>query len=600
MSTIFGEGWKLRPSQLIGTFGPGSIYDNLKDSILILGTDSWREQNCKRLQEESLLLYLKNSGNRMYSRLSKFLVPVSKGKHDQHIPIRTFPRWGVCSVCHMLQLRDRSMGEDGIKCKSSECPGRTGRGTRKSPETIPVRFIMACINGHLEDFPWYRWVHRGRITNCNEQSARMYLLEDPSISSLESKTVECRNCTRRENMATALAPKGMRYVLPEGCHGKRPWLTTDDRQQCLHNGEVVFSQGLYKGSTNVYFPSTVRSITVPPLTGELAEKVLAKIEGTDLLTMSVEDLRKFIPHFFMVEDPEVVLELIRAIKEKRSSKEQPDIRAQEYNELNLRRYPSRGVDVDDFKTDPIELPENFSEYLDNLVLVRKLREVVAITGFYRITPPSSEEDDNRFPSPITNYPNQLPEWLPAVENRGEGIFFTIKESKMKEWENDDDVRNRFQQVIKKRKVSSLIQEKFEISPRYLLLHSLSHLLIKEIGNFAGYSTSSMRERIYSRDGMAGILIYTSSPSSDGSLGGLVEQGKKPRFNLMMQKALRKSKICSMDPLCAFSKPGVGNRRNGSACHACLFLPETSCECMNDLLDRSFVQQTLSTRIGFFG
>jgi len=99
--------------------------------------------------------------------------------------------------------------------------------------------------------------------------------------------------------------------------------------------------------------------------------------------------------------------------------------------------------------------------------------------------------------------------------------------------------------------------------------------------------------------MSGILIYTSSPSSDGSLGGLVEQGKKPKFNMIMQKALRKSRICSMDPLCSFTKPGTGNKRNGSACHACLFLPETSCECMNDLLDRSFVESTLANEIGFF-
>lgn len=596
MSRIFGTIGTLRPSQLISTFGPGAIYDNLKDSMLILGTDSWREENCKRLQEESLLLYLKNSGNRMYSNLTKFLVPVSKGKHDQHIPVRTFPRWGVCPTCQMLQLRDRSSGEDGIKCRSNECPGRTIRGIKTSPETIPVRFIMACINGHLDDFPWYRWVHRGKVTDCNEQSARMYLVEDPSISSLESKTVECRNCSRNMKMGMALG--SLKSVMPEGCHGTRPWLTTDDGQQCTHNGERVYMQGLYKGSSNVYFPSTVRSITVPPLTGALAEKVLAKIEGTSLLNHSDEKLRILIPEFFTGEDTDVVLQLIRTIREKRSSTEQPDIRAQEYNELNLRKYPSEGVDVDDFRTEPIELPETFSEYLDNLVLVRKLREVVAITGFYRLSPKSLDENDARSQSPITNYPSELPEWLPAVENRGEGIFFTLKESKIAEWEKHDDVKKRFADIVRN-KPEPFFPGEFQPSPRYSLLHSMSHLLIKEIGNFAGYSTSSMRERIYSRDGMAGILIYTSSPSSDGSLGGLVEQGKKPRFNMMLQKALRKSGICSMDPLCAFGKPGVGNRRNGAACHACMFLPETSCECMNELLDRSFVQQTLSSRIGFF-
>lgn len=596
----FQDVGSLRPSQIVSTFGPGSIYDNLEDSLLILGTDSWDENNCKKLQEETLLLYLRNSGIRMYSRLTKFLVPISERGSDDNVPVRSFPRWGVCPTCNMLQLRNRAVGEHGIRCKSSTCLGRTGRGPSGAPETIPVRFITACINGHLDDFPWYRWVHRGKIDNCGEQDAQLYLLENPNVSSLESKIVECRNCNRRENMATALAPNGLRFVITEGCHGTRPWLKTDDNQQCVYQGNRVYPRGVYKGGTNVYFPTTVRSITIPPLSGPLADKVLDKIEGSDILEQSTDDLRKLIPVLFKGENVDEVLEILRTIKEIRSRTGRPDIRAEEYRELNLRKYPMKGVDVGDFKTEPIELPENFSEYLENLVLVRKLREVVAITGFYRITPYGSEENDDRDPSPITNYPNELPQWLPAVENRGEGIFFTLRESKIREWEEKDrKLHERLDQILRKRIKNPLVGDQIVPSTRFVLLHSLSHQLIKEISSFAGYSTSSMKERIYARDGMAGVLIYTSSPSSDGSLGGLVEQGKKPKFNMMMQKALRKSMICSMDPLCAFTKPGVGNRRNGSACHACLFLPETSCECMNDLLDRSFVRETLANRIGFF-
>ena len=145
----------------------------------------------------------------------------------------------------------------------------------------------------------------------------------------------------------------------------------------------------------------------------------------------------------------------------------------------------------------------------------------------------------------------------------------------------------------------LASSDIEISQKYVFLHTLSHLMIKEIANYAGYSVSSLRERIYSNNDMAGILIYTSSPSSDGSLGGLVEQGKKPKFNIILQKALRKSRLCSMEPLCSYAKLGTGNKSNGSACHACLYLPETSCESMNNLLDRAFIQNTLSSEIGLF-
>ena len=134
--------------------------------------------------------------------------------------------------------------------------------------------------------------------------------------------------------------------------------------------------------------------------------------------------------------------------------------------------------------------------------------------------------------------------------------------------------------------------------RYVLLHTISHMLIREVSAQAGYSTASIRERVYSGDDMAGILIYTSSPSGDGSLGGLVEQGVKPRLNIMMRRMLRKSTACSTDPFCSGSSPGAG-ANNGAACHACLFLPETSCECMNMFLDRAVAVQVAGNWWGYF-
>ena len=588
LNRFFGPG-TIRPSQIITTFGPGSIFDNLKDSFLIMGTGRWKK--CKTLDDETLLVYLKKKNR--FSRLREFRVPVSSHEDEDIIPIKTFPSWGVCQACHMLQPRDMSRGEDGTRCRSGGCTEGSTQNHSGIPKTIPVRFIAACENGHLEDFPWYRWIHQGAEQGCSTGKAEMYLEDNHNSLSLESKIVRCQNCGQSRTMGPALAPNGLRFAIPEGCHGRRPWLNSDDGGCTDGKGKQVYLRGLYKGSSNVYFPRNIRAITVPPFASPLAYRVIKILNTIEVPKQSALD-RKLIPPLLPEADPVEVTEIVRAYVAKEAG--HLDIRADEFRELNLEKHPSKGTDKGDFKTEPIELPENFSEYLENLVLVKKMREVVALTGFYRLEPLGADEGDTRKESPVTE---AHPTWLPAVQNRGEGIFFSLKEAKINKWiSRNPDMAKRFNGIARKSAMLAADDE-MPSSPKYILLHTISHLLIREISNFAGYSLSSIRERIYAGDRASGILIYTSSPSSDGSLGGLVEQGKKPRFNIMLQRALRKASVCSMDPLCSFSMPGVENRRNGSACHACLFLPETSCERMNDLLDRALVQTTLSNRMGFF-
>ena len=586
---ITSRAGSIRPSQLVSTFGPGSIYDSQDDSFLIMGADRWKEENCKKLANETLLSHLKASGTR-YSRLERFMVPISSKDDDEQVAIRTFPTWGVCPACGMLQRRNRGAAR---RCGSRTC-GESG--TR--PTTNPARFIAACINGHLDDFPWYRWVHHGAVDDCSQNDARLYLEDGANSSSLESKTVRCDNCGRHESMAMSLAKNGLRSVLHERCSGRRPWLTDDDREPCLDgDGEHVYMQGIYKGATNAYFPKTMSAITIPPFAGLDAERIADKVNGTALLEQPREKLPDLIRVMFPNDEQSKVLKMIDVLREYR--KGPPDIRTEEFRELNSTTYPQAGISEENFKTEPIELPDGFSKYLENLVLVRKLKVVATITGFYRLEPSGFTPNDSRRMSPVTNYPAELPRWLPAVENRGEGIFFSFKNGIITNWAGRTGVVGRFNSIMR-RSHGTLSLNNVETSPKYVLLHTLSHLMIKEIATYAGYSVASMGERIYSGDSMSGVLIYTSSPSSDGSLGGLVEQGKKPKFSIMLRRAIEKSRLCSMDPMCSHAVIGTGSRSNGSACHACLYLPETSCESMNSLLDRALVHSTLqSGRVGLF-
>lgn len=125
-----------------------------------------------------------------------------------------------------------------------------------------------------------------------------------------------------------------------------------------------------------------------------------------------------------------------------------------------------------------------------------------------------------------------------------------------------------------------------------MLHSLSHLLLSAVSVECGYPASSLRERIYAMPGRFGVLIYTGSADAEGTLGGLVEASRDIARHV--RRALESARLCSNDPVCALHAPSVHDQQplQGSACHGCLFVSETSCEQHNDFLDRAVVVPTI--------
>ena len=108
----------------------------------------------------------------------------------------------------------------------------------------------------------------------------------------------------------------------------------------------------------------------------------------------------------------------------------------------------------------------------------------------------------------------------------------------------------------------------------------------ELSLDAGYPVASLRERVYSGEGQSGILVYTASADSAGSLGGLSAQSQPDRIWAVVQNAIRRARWCSSDPVCIESTGSGADALNLAACHACVLLPETSCERMNHVLDRA--------------
>jgi hypothetical protein len=308
--------------------------------------------------------------------------------------------------------------------------------------------------------------------------------------------------------------------------------------------------------------------------------------------------------------PYTVEQIWAAIEAKRSGQaaeqaQEPDLKVPEWEVLTQR---TDAPNTKDFKIRSVGAPLGYETHFEQTILMERVREVRALLGFTRIeskgefadaTPP----DDGR----ETKLCRQAPTWVPVSEVRGEGIFLRLKEDVLQAWENQTAVKaleREFVDAHRNWRRLRRIQPPEAGFPgmRYVLLHSLSHALMRQIALECGYTAASLRERLYCKvpavehGPMAGILIYTAASDSEGTLGGLVNLGEPLPLGRHVQQALEAMRICGSDPLCSeHSATGEGRGIHGACCHACLFASETSCERGNRYLDRSVLTATFATR-----
>src|ERR1019366_8025123 len=208
---------------------------------------------------------------------------------------------------------------------------------------------------------------------------------------------------------------------------------------------------------------------------------------------------------------------------------------------------------------------------------------------------------------MANLSRGKPDWVPANQVHGEGIFIQFDEQALVTWEGLAAVK-KIDQMLRGghkgwRNSRHLDPNDGYPGIRYAMLHTLSHLLIRELALECGYNAASIRERIYANtEGdrkQAGILIYTAAADSDGTLGGLVELGRSDNLGRLLKQALTRAGICSSDPLCSEQKPADDRSLHAAACHACSFVSETSCELGNRYIDRALLVPTLETNDAAF-
>lgn len=241
-------------------------------------------------------------------------------------------------------------------------------------------------------------------------------------------------------------------------------------------------------------------------------------------------------------------------------------------------------------------------HIKSISLVDKVRVVNALTGFSRINPAMNKDDVG-----FVSVKRPETRWYPAYEVRGEGIFIEFNQQDIDKWVEENPEVARRASHLNDNYANSFIGQNHprHISPKFIMLHTISHLLITQLSFECGYSIASLSERLYCSelsDGkeMAGILIYTASGDSEGTLGGLVRQGRQDAFPRIFKKAVNSAKTCSNDPVCIMSHGQGRDSLNLAACHACALLPETCCEERNAFLDRGMIIGTFEDRnIGFW-
>lgn len=595
----------LRRSAAATTFGPGAVVDfragEATVSAVIAGLEEWDQNFPPRgmlhpqaIREERLQKKLNVRG----FRLPPVRDPAKDSDAERALVAVRFPSWLQCPQCDRI----------GPEARWNYEPGRAGRicqdCTNKAPSrenvfVIPVRFVMACEAGHLDEFPWHAWV--GHREACTNRAGLLRLRSEQA--GLAGLILSCPKCNARRSMDGIFSKETWHRF--SNCRGRRPWLATAP-ETCTHKPRAV-----QRGASNLYFPVIESALSIPPWSDRLQEAL--GVHWDTIVRTDAEDRVQYI-RILAKADLAAVLQELQLSPEQLAAEVERRLGAQDTidtDNLRLEEYRqfTSGVQVQgldrEFEIKPQPVPTHLKRWFSRLVKVARLREVRALTGFTRIQPPGDSADVNIAPLSVT----QGMEWLPAIEVRGEGIFLEFAAGELTAWETRPDVVTRASEIQARwireweERHGAGSTPPRDITPRFLLVHTFAHALMRQLTLDCGYSSTALRERLYVDDGtaaMAGVLIYTATTDDDGTLGGLQREGDPARIERSIRSAITSQTWCSSDPLCIENVLSGDDGLSLAACHSCVLSPETSCEEFNRFLDRATLVGTpADSTAGYF-
>lgn len=528
--------------KLIGMNGPGSLYIDTDGISYIVGaTDKWYESGVNKNLNKFTI-----NDNRLENllKVNEFReVPIYKGKSDDRevenskftIPISRFPLTHYCSHCHLL-----SEFKENSSSKLKEC-----KVCKEKKEHIQFPLVIVCEHGHIYDFPYYNYTHSSSEKNPGTKHEIFFKKDGSSI--LNGSLVCSCGASHTLKGVTGKSKEGDKTPTPfqremkyAKCKGKRPWAGKDVYDEKC-NGKPV---AILKNALGVYQPEL---FSVLSLTDKEEKEQLSDYES---------------------------------------------ILIQEFNKLSNETLNSHN--------DSLNVKLSFNGTQNSIIKkvnsVRRLQELVVQTGFHRLMPSDEEESFIKATDDVNNKKmifssNETPiDWYPAKELYGEGIFIEFNEEVLNKWNGFNFVQEYMKKKLNKIANDYHLKDRFS-NPINVLIHTLSHGLIKQFSKLSGYSITSISEKLYFYKNKYGLLIYVTDSDKDGTFGGLVRLAEEEKFKQSFNEALKSMEWCSSDPVCR--EIGRENGQglyysNGAACHNCSYLPNTSCSYRNCFLDREFV------------
>jgi hypothetical protein len=632
----FGRVGSVRPTALLYTAGIGASVDLPHIAVMPQGLDSWERAYAQmggalQVFEPRLVEAVKAQLGRQVRELRRpprqELAPREIPKLG--VPATVFPRWLRCTGCDLLAafngeggdftfLNTIGMRPDQARFVHKQCRGKNGKGRPRESVAVPARYLVACLNGHLDEFPYTAFVHRAQGAGWTCEKApgvtnpvtRLRMMEWRSNIGPEVR-ITCVACGLTRSMRELTGTAGAERM--PHCRGRHPHLGTFE--ECHAETKLMLL-----GAANQWFPATISLLVVPESKELGVADVAARLQGVPTEDRAdVEDLggvplfKKWVRKTAGLDLSDVANDVVWQALHLLAQGGPPDTgRTTPYTPVELRlpewRTLIRPADFakhareSDFRIRDVEVPAVLRPAVETVAAVDRLKKVNAFVGFTRV---DAFERIGDAPERLAPLSRSKPYWVPATEDHGEGVFVRLREDVVRPWEDavlDSELwqahKEAHRRNVSRRTSTSAAPVDADARlepPRYWAVHTLAHLVIRQMAMDAGYGSASLSERLYAWRGdgdqepAAGFLISTTSPDSDGTLGGLVEQSAPAAMERLVRRALDRASRCSSDPVCSHRVPrGQEDFLHGAACHFCTFLSETSCDNANRFLDRRFV------------
>lgn len=610
----------LRRAQVISPFGVGALCEIDGQSFFIRGTASWRKGG--NLADVSLPSLTKRLPGTKWLKRPEFELPVTR-----------FPRWHFCPSCRNMVYWSAAMDQHDDdkplptpRCRNKAC---------KQRQLVPMRFVAMCDLGHLDEVDWHFWAHRSAqkaaTGSCDKKTARLsFSVSGKGGGDFASMEITCECGAKRSLEGISEGP------LPQACWSNQPGEPRASKQ-CAGSKRSDGKPLAWmepRGSSALHYASVISALDIAQ--AGPSEHELQSFLDDAVVRRSIESARKAIEKGRL--DP---LELEDAYSEEVGQDaerlgvgfdaawaafKQAVLANEEGDEAPtgdpLEAQPQRGILEEEFPVlasdggfvgrtlrckanlPPAEF--GLDMLFKKVVQVERLREVRVFRGFQR------KDIGPENPVIAPDLGRGGVDWLPAIEVSGEGIFLEFSQSALDHW-NDANLSSieafTEAQLVAAEQAGLPQRMGFYPSASFIMLHTFAHLLINQLSFDCGYSSTSLKERVYCGppgNPYAGVLIYTADSDSEGSMGGLVEMGGPGRIGEVVYRAVARSRWCSSDPVCReLEAQGVGGL-NRAACHACSLVAETSCVFSNTMLNRTLVSGTgkpnargLEEPLGFF-